>query len=194
MITPNTLTLIRITATPLFILFFMINTVWSLWVCLFLFIIFEMTDLLDGRMARQMDMVTDFGKLMDPFADSISRFTIFLCFLGAGLAPIWTIAIFFYRDVLVSVIRVFSIKSGVVVAARQSGKIKALIQAGAIGGVLIIMIAQRMQFLPTPFNGVFNISLATELIFLAAMGTLWSGIDYWVGNKTTVLGAMNTNS
>ena len=122
---PNILTLIRIGLSPVFIVFFMIDNFWSLLVCIGLFAILEITDLLDGRIARKYGQITDFGKLMDPYADSIARFTIFLSFLSADLAPLWVIAIFFYRDVLVSVIRVFSIKEGVVIAARKSGKTKA---------------------------------------------------------------------
>ncbi len=194
MITPNTLTIIRIALTPLFMLFFMIDSVWSLWVFMILFGISELTDLLDGKLARQMDMVSDFGKLMDPFADSISRFTIFLCFLSAGYAPVWVIAIFFYRDVLVSIIRVFAIKSGIVVAARTSGKIKAWIQFLAILGVMLIVIGQKMMLLPATINGPFDIPAVTIIIFLASMGTLWSGVDYWLGNKTSVLSAMSTDN
>ncbi|MBN2410802.1 CDP-diacylglycerol--glycerol-3-phosphate 3-phosphatidyltransferase [candidate division KSB1 bacterium] len=191
MIKPNTLTLIRIAATPPFLLFYWLDTTWSLFVCLLLYIVFEITDFLDGNIARRSNMVSDFGKLMDPFADSISRFTVFLCFLSSHLAPVWIIAIFFYRDVFVSVVRVFSMKEGVVVAARKSGKTKAWVQAIAIFGVLFILIFQKMDILPKPFIVLFNIPLATELIFLASIVTLWSAIDYWIGNKSIVINSMN---
>ena len=191
MIKPNTLTLIRIAATPFFLLFYWLDTTWSLFVCLFIYIIFEVTDFLDGNIARRSNMISDFGKLMDPFADSISRFTVFLCFLSSDLAPVWIIAIFFYRDVFVSVVRVFSIKEGVVVAARKSGKTKAWVQGVAIFGVLFILIFQKMEIIEKPFMEIYSIPLATILISLAAIVTLWSGVDYWMGNKSIVIDSMN---
>jgi len=188
---PNTLTLIRIAGSPLFLLFYWLDTVWSLIVCIFLFGVFEITDLLDGPLARRNNQVSDFGKLMDPFADSIARFTIYLCFLSSGLAPVWIIAVFFYRDVLVSVVRVFSMKEGVVVAARKSGKIKAWGQALSILGVLIILFFQKLGLLATPFIVWLDIPLATQLIFIASLITLWSAVDYWSGGKKIVINAMN---
>ncbi len=186
---PNILTLVRIGLSPVFIVFFMINNFWSLLVCIGLFAILEITDLLDGRIARKYGQITDFGKLMDPYADSISRFTIFLSFLSVGLAPLWVIAIFFYRDVLVSVIRVFSIKEGVVVAARKSGKTKAWVQALGISLVLLLLLLQKTHVYANPLT-VSHIQVTAIIIFLAAMVTLWSAIDYWNGNKSVVLDAM----
>lgn len=193
MMKPNTLTLIRIGASPFFLLFYWIDTFWSLLVCLLLAGIFELTDFLDGNIARRNNMISDFGKLMDPFADSISRFTIFLCFLSSGLAPVWIIAIFFYRDVLVSVIRVFSMREGVVVSARKSGKIKAWAQGLSIFGVLAILICQKAGLIPVPFAWL-DIPIATILIFIACIITIWSAIDYWLGNKAIIIAAMNNNN
>ncbi|NIA29676.1 MAG: CDP-diacylglycerol--glycerol-3-phosphate 3-phosphatidyltransferase, partial [Actinobacteria bacterium] len=175
--------------SPLFIVFFMINNFWSLLICIGLFTILEITDLLDGRIARKYGQITDFGKLMDPYADSIARFTIFLSFLSADLAPLWVIAIFFYRDVLVSVIRVFSIKEGVVIAARKSGKTKAWVQALGISLVLILLLLQKTNVYTDPLT-VFHVQLTAIIIFLAALVTLWSAVDYWNGNKAIVLDAM----
>jgi len=192
--TPNTLTLIRIIASPLFLIFFAINTAWSIFVCLILLIIFELTDFYDGRLARQKNLITDFGKLMDPFADSISRFTIFLCFLSANLAPVWIIAIFFYRDVFVAILRVFAIRENVVVSARKSGKVKAWFQGGSTAPVLVIYFLQKIDVLPEPLYVFAEIRLATLLISLAAIVTLYSGIDYFNGNKHILIRSMERKS
>ena len=188
--TPNILTLIRIAISPLFILFFSLNTFWSLSVCFLLLIVIEMTDFFDGRIARKYGQISDFGKLMDPFADSISRFSVYLCFLSANLAPIWMIAIFFYRDVLVSVVRVFSMKAGEVVAARKSGKTKAWVQATSIFLVLFILLLQKKSLLPEALATLRPLSLTAGIIFIASLITLWSAIDYWSANKGAVLHAM----
>jgi CDP-diacylglycerol---glycerol-3-phosphate 3-phosphatidyltransferase len=190
---PNFLTIIRMGLSPLFILFFMLDSAWSLFVCLVLFGVLEITDLLDGHIARRDNLVTVFGKLMDPFADSIARFTIFLSFLHAALAPLWIIAIFFYRDVLVSIIRVFAIREGVVVSARQSGKIKAWFQAMCILVVLTLLFLQKIEWVRNDIS-IAGISIFTIAISIAALYTLYSAVDYWNGNKTIVLASMTKKS
>ncbi|HNS72353.1 MAG TPA: CDP-diacylglycerol--glycerol-3-phosphate 3-phosphatidyltransferase [bacterium] len=188
---PNILTVSRIFLAPLFIVAFMFNTLSSYIICFFLALIIELSDMFDGFFARRNKQTSDFGKLMDPFADSISRFSIFLCFLSADLAPLWVIAIFFYRDVLVSIIRVFSTLEGFVVSARQSGKIKAWGQAVSIWLVLILMIVHKAGWWPRLLDtpGRYH-QLTSIIIFIAALITLWSGIDYWNSHKKAVINAM----
>lgn len=184
------LTLGRILLSPVFIAFFLVDSDWSLLVCVMLAVAIELSDFFDGKMARRLEQITDFGKLMDPFADSIARFTIFLCFLGAGWAPIWIVATFFYRDMLVAIIRVFSLRSGVVVAARKSGKIKAWSQGIAILLVLSLHGLARVSSLPAFFGSTLLRYTTWIAIGGAALVTLWSAVDYWQGNKSLVLQAM----
>lgn len=191
---PNRLTLIRIATSPLFLIAFALDTAWSIFICLILLAVFEFTDFYDGHLARGKNLVTDFGKLMDPFADSISRFTIFLCFLSAELAPVWIIAVFFYRDVFVAILRVFAIRENVVVSARPSGKIKAMFQAGSTAPILIIYFLQKVTILPEPLYLIGHIKLATALIGIAAIVTLYSGIDYWNGNKHILIQSLRRKS
>ena len=188
--TANRLTVIRIITSPFFIIFFMVNTVWSFIGALMVLIIIEITDFMDGRIARKNNQITDFGKIMDPFADSISRFSAMLCFLRAGLAPIWMVAVFFYRDVLVSVIRVFAMREGVVVAARKSGKIKAWAQGIALFAVTILLLVQKIFHLSKQQLLINGIHLATYVIAIAAVVTMWSAVDYWLANKAPVIKAM----
>lgn len=188
---PNILTLVRIAISPVFLICFEIHTLAAYLICLFIAIIIELTDLFDGILARKNNQITDFGKLMDPFADSISRFSIFMSFLSAGLAPLWMIAIFFYRDVLVSVIRVFAMKEGVVVAARKSGKTKAWAQATSTFAVLILLILQKAALLPPSIGDplVFR-RISTTIIGLTSLVTLWSAYDYFSANKKMIYIAM----
>jgi CDP-diacylglycerol--glycerol-3-phosphate 3-phosphatidyltransferase len=187
------MTLMRIFMSPFFIFFFVINKPWSILVCIVLAAIIETSDFLDGKIARKYAQISDFGKLMDPFADSISRFTIFLCFLSAGLAPVWLIAIFFYRDMLVAVVRLFSIKRGVVVAARQSGKTKAWVQAVCIFLVLFILLFQKFSLVPSFLSQPNHVLYTTIIIAVAASVTLWSAFDYWMANKSIVIKAMKVD-
>ena len=178
-------------SSPLFLIAFAFDTAWSIGICLILLAVFEFTDFYDGRLAREKNLITDFGKLMDPFADSISRFTIFLCFLSADLAPVWIIAVFFYRDVFVAILRVFAIRENVVVSARPSGKLKAMFQAGSTAPILIIYFLQKISVLPEPLYLIGHIKLATVLIGIAALVTLYSGIDYWNANKHILLKSLH---
>jgi CDP-diacylglycerol---glycerol-3-phosphate 3-phosphatidyltransferase len=190
---PNILTLIRILISPVFLVCFTVHTLGAYIVCFLLAVLIELTDLFDGIIARKSNQITDFGKLMDPFADSIARFSIFLSFLSAGLAPLWMIAIFFYRDVLVSVVRVFAMREGVVLSARKSGKTKAWVQAVCTFAVLLLLILQRAKILPLQFSvePAFT-QLTTALIGMAALVTLWSAFDYWHHNKQAVYSAIRS--
>ncbi len=184
---PNILTLVRIAISPVYLICFEIHTLAAYLVCLFIAIIIELTDLFDGIIARKNNLITDFGKLMDPFADSISRFSIFMSFLSANLAPLWMIAIFFYRDVLVSVIRVFAMKEGVVVAARKSGKTKAWAQAICTFVILILLIMQKAAVLPPGIGepAAFR-RISTTIIAIVSLVTLWSAYDYFKANKQLI--------
>ena len=187
------ITLSRVFVSPLFILFFVIDEVWSLFICVLLAAVIELSDFLDGVVARKYQQISDFGKLMDPFADSIARFTIFLCFLSVNLAPVWIIVIFFYRDTLVAVVRVFASREGIVVAARRSGKIKAWVQGICIFVVLAVLLMQKTSPMPDIFGAPLYIVLTTVCISIAALVTLWSAIDYWSGNSSVVIKSMKIN-
>ncbi|HNW59799.1 MAG TPA: CDP-diacylglycerol--glycerol-3-phosphate 3-phosphatidyltransferase [bacterium] len=187
---PNILTVSRIFLSPVFIIAFLFHTLESYIVCFFLALIIELSDFFDGMLARRYQQISDFGKLMDPFADSISRFSIFLCFLSDGLAPLWVIAIFFYRDTLVSIIRVFAVREGFVVAARPSGKTKAWVQAVSIWVVLVAMIVHKAGWWEPLRDVACFHRITTIVIAISAAVTLWSGIDYWNSNKKAVYSAM----
>ena len=191
--TPNLITIARIILSPIFLIIFSIDSLWSIIVCILIAGLMELSDYLDGMIARKNKQISDFGKLMDPFADSISRFTIFLSFLSAGLAPVWLIAIFFYRDTLVSIVRVFAMKEGVVVSARSSGKLKAVVQAICIFIVLFMLLFQKLSLFTILTCGSNFTIILTGAISLAAIVTLWSAIDYWKANNTLIVKAMKIN-
>lgn len=188
---PNTLTIIRILLAPIYIVIFIQQTFWAYAVCMGLFLLSELTDYLDGKIARRYNQISVFGKIMDPFADSISRFSIFISFLSIGLAPVWLIVVFFYRDVLVAIVRVFAMREGVVVSARTSGKHKAWVQAVCIFAVLAILILQKKSVLPPAILLPFHIDLITAILGLAAIVTVWSGVDYWLGNYRIVVRSLD---
>lgn len=173
----NSMTLLRIFLAPVFLILFMNDRyVWVLVVV----ILAEFSDLIDGYVARRYKIVTNFGKLMDPYADSIYRFTVFLCFLTKGIAELWMVAIIFYRDVMVAIVRNFGVLSHVVIAARKSGKIKAIAQSTAIN--LIILVIVYRGFVDPKADTVGIQSINYYLMLGATLVTLFSAFDYILGN------------
>ncbi|TFG81845.1 MAG: CDP-diacylglycerol--glycerol-3-phosphate 3-phosphatidyltransferase [Spirochaetales bacterium] len=140
-----------------------------------LFLIMEVTDALDGAVARRMNSVSDFGKLFDPFADSLARLTYFFSFVMTGIMPGWVFLLILYRDLVVSFIRVLAMKKGVAMAAQLSGKIKAIVYAIAGGaGIATVLSA---SFLPKTLAD--TIGAVTDVTFLLCAATaVWTLIDY----------------
>jgi CDP-diacylglycerol--glycerol-3-phosphate 3-phosphatidyltransferase len=156
---PNALTLVRLASAPVFLAFWFGFTddrkslgpwnhrIFGLWACLGLAALSELSDLLDGCLARRWRQVSAFGKLMDPYADSVFRLTAFLCFAshvdvdvnGQAMPwyPLWMPILLVLRDIGTSVVRTFGMERGVVVAARFWGKAKAIAQ----GLVIIVLLA-----------------------------------------------------
>ncbi len=135
----------------------------------------ELSDAFDGYLARRFNQVTDFGKIVDPMADSICRMSIFLSYtLPPVHLPVPLIIVFIYRDSIISTLRTLCALKGYALAAQTSGKIKAAIQAAAAIVVVLLMI---------PFSlGVISektlSDAATGVIGFAAVYTLYSGFEY----------------
>ncbi|MHC5053187.1 MAG: CDP-diacylglycerol--glycerol-3-phosphate 3-phosphatidyltransferase [Planctomycetota bacterium] len=146
---PNLLTLFRIASAPLFLVFwfgFTSETMryYGLWGCLIITILSEISDLADGFLARRWKQVSTFGKLMDPYADSIFRVAAMLCFAAPPdeWYPLWMPILCFWRDVGTSIVRTFGMEHGIVVAARFWGKVKAVAQGTLIISLLVLAIAR----------------------------------------------------
>lgn len=141
------LTATRLIFGPLFALFFISaftediykpNTA-LFWLAVLSAVLIELSDAFDGIVARARKEVTSFGKIFDPICDSLSRQTIFLSFAVTEIIPLWMFLIFLYRDGLMSFLRVMAASNGHVLAARQSGKLKAIFQAAGTFLVLAVV-------------------------------------------------------
>ncbi len=175
---PNIITFLRILLLPAALYLFLRDSFISNIISLILVIIMELSDLIDGYLARKMNKMSDIGKILDPFADHIYRLSFFLFFFikGKGLIPIWMFLICFYRDSLVLNLRIFVSKNkNKFVGARSSGKIKAIVQASAIILVILLHIINFKIKIPI-FNELFYL-----LMLIATAVTLWSAIDYFIG-------------
>ncbi len=171
----NQLTLVRLALSPVFVLVFVLGGKAGHVGAFVIAGLFEVTDILDGYLARAKKEQTDFGRLMDPLADSVARFSVFLCFLAYGYAHVWVVALVFYRDAMVAYSRVAAARAGVVMAARLSGKIKAIVQGIVILVILGLLVLTRLD---DPAAVALTMTRAHHLMLVVAAVTLWSGVDY----------------
>jgi CDP-diacylglycerol---glycerol-3-phosphate 3-phosphatidyltransferase len=180
------LTLSRIVLGPLFLLFYLyhegmgISLVLLPYVLLGIMCLSELSDLFDGRLARRQNRVTDLGKLLDPMADSIFRLSVLFSFTqGVIQLPIALICVFFYRDTIIGTLRTVCALRGEALAARLSGKIKAVVQAVISFLILILMIPYTMGYLSLEMlQGISFYS-----VLLGAIYTVCSGVEYVYANR-----------
>ncbi|TNE88603.1 MAG: CDP-alcohol phosphatidyltransferase family protein [Deltaproteobacteria bacterium] len=175
-IDPNLITLARLPLAPLAVAVLVTDTIWGVVTAAVLALLLELTDLLDGKIARDYGAVSDFGKLFDPFSDAFSRYTLFLGLYAIGVADLWMIMAIFYRDSSVSFFRTVAATRNVVIAARRSGKIKAVVQGVGTQIIFLALVAGKLQpELPTDQIGWGTMVVVTLV-------TLWSFADYFMGS------------
>lgn len=182
----NYLTFIRIFISPIFLLIYLIHDDLGIsavalpYILIFLMGVSELSDAFDGFFARRYNQVTDLGKVLDPMADSIYRISIFLSFTQSPVnLPIILVFIFIYRDSVISTLRTLCALHGYALAARLSGKLKAVFQAIAAFVILFLMIPHSMGYLS-------DLSLryySTWIVSVVAVYTLFSGVDYIYSNR-----------
>lgn len=147
----------------------------------------ELTDLFDGMAARRQNKVTELGKLLDPMADSIFRLSVFLAFTqGIVNLPLWLVLCFFYRDSVISLLRTVCALRGFTLAARFSGKVKAVIQGITALSILGLMIPHALGFL--------SLDLLQQISFYITLGaaaySVFSGVEYLKANQSYIKKAL----
>jgi CDP-diacylglycerol---glycerol-3-phosphate 3-phosphatidyltransferase len=182
----------RIIVAPAFAYFF-IHSFYApspapgLWLSIGLLGLIELSDALDGHIARARNQVTDFGKLFDPMADSLSRQTVFLSFLvcPAHIIPLWVFLLFLYRDAVLSILRILCAYNGTVLAARRVGKLKAVVQA--VGAFLTLGtclgLAYGVSWIPRQVGGRHP---GFWIMLVPAIVTVLSIYDYVASNWQVV--------
>ena len=187
----------RVVIAPLFAFFFITGSLHAhsnawFWVCAAIALLIEISDAVDGRIARARGEVTDFGKVFDPVADSLSRQTIFISFMVAGIIPWWLYLVFFYRDAFLQLLRIICASGGFVLAARPSGKLKAVLQGMGTFGVLTVVALQlyHVPWMPLRFWGFHP---GFWVMVVPAAFTLLSVVDYVVPNVGMIQKMMKHN-
>lgn len=193
---PNKITIARILLVPIMMLMPYIGitakTSFGLpivnIIILIIFLVASFTDYLDGHIARRRNIVTNFGKFLDPIADKLLVLAALVMLVEAGIIPGWIPIIIAAREFMVSAIRMLVATEGKVIAASKLGKIKTVTQMVAIS-LAFLDTNYFMSFVCgglTGFALILNILMSAAMV-LAVIATIWSGVDYFMKSKDVVL-------
>ena len=183
------LTMSRIVLTPFFLWVFFYdndldysnNSLVFKVLALLMVLGFMLTDFLDGKLARAMGEVSTLGKYLDPFSDKISNMTIFMCFIATGYAPVWMVALIYFRESSVETLRTLAASEGLIMPARKSGKWKTALQGIGIVAILLGAIDPIRALIPG-FESIWSIFPMAVMGVITAI-TIISGIDYFYSSK-----------
>lgn len=160
---PNQLTTLRVILIPVFMFFFTSDITANSIIAAIVFIVASLTDFLDGHLARKWNLVTNFGKIMDPFADKLLVLTALIYLAISGTIPGWPVIIIIGRELLVTSLRALAADNGIILAARNLGKFKTVSQMFAI--IFLILGWQIIGLI---------------LLYIAVALTIISLIDYLI--------------
>jgi len=176
---PNKLTLLRVFLIPVFVVFMLCSPAMGTparVIALIVFVVASLTDLLDGKIARKYNLVTNFGKFADPLADKLLVASALICFIELDRIPAWIVLVIIAREFIISGFRLVAVESGIVIAASWWGKIKTAV-------TMVTIILMIPDFGSTPVYILEQI-----LIYCSLILTVVSLVDYIVKNKQVILG------
>jgi len=191
---PNILTVSRIVLAAGFIYSLSRMNAMATMLAIVLFTLASLTDFYDGYFAKKYNMVTDFGKIMDPIADKVLILIAFYFFMDLQLVAAWMFYVILVREVAVTGSRLWAITKGKVLAAEQAGKVKTVSQIVAISAILLFILFQQMEISAYWPDAVFTgWALAIYVLMLVTVClTAISGISYFWMNKDIVLFGKST--
>lgn len=179
---PNRLSLIRIGSVPFITALLVMNNVaWAGYVALFWFILAAVTDFVDGHIARKYNLVTNFGKFIDPVADKLLVLSALVMLSWHRLLPAWIVVIVLFRELAVDGLRLVAVEQGRVIAAGKLGKIKTIIQ-------MVLIIAHLVYYVQFPLLHILAGWLMIPSQIAMIIITVWSGADYFIRNKEVLHG------
>ena len=169
---PNKLTILRVILIPFFVVFMLFDITGAAdkWIALVIFCVASLTDMLDGKIARKYNLVTNFGKFMDPLADKLLVCTALICLTSMNRLNVIVVLVIIAREFIISRFRLVASDNGIVIAASYWGKFKTVSQMALI--IVLIM----------DLGGVWNV-VGTVLTWVALLLTVVSLIDYIAKNK-----------
>lgn len=172
----NKITVFRVFLVPIFMFVLYSDFAGSTYVAAIIFILASLTDTLDGYIARSRNLVTNFGKFVDPLADKILVSAALISLVGLGKVPAWVVVLIIAREFSITGFRVIAASEGVTIAASPLGKFKTITQLIAISLLLL------NNF---PFQSI-NIPMDMIMLYISLFFTVVSGVDYVLRNKDTL--------
>jgi CDP-diacylglycerol--glycerol-3-phosphate 3-phosphatidyltransferase len=172
---PNQLTMARIIMVPVVMALMLMGYEIP---ALIVFAVASITDFLDGYIARKKNLVSSFGKIMDPLADKLLSFGALICFIQMGIVSVWAPMIIIAREFFVTSMRVVAVSKGKVIAASWWGKIKTIFQ-------MVAIIVAILLFLPVFSQGI-SVLITDILVWISAVITVVSGYDYVAKNSNLI--------
>ena len=172
---PNKLTMLRVILIPFFVAFMLADICGAadFWIALAIFIVASLTDLLDGKIARKYNLVTNFGKLMDPLADKLLVSAALICLSSLGRLATWIVSVIIRREFIICGLRQIAAEAGIVIAASYWGKYKTTFQM-----IMICLLIVNLEVLSI---------LTTIVTWVAVILTIVSLVDYMVKNRKVFL-------
>jgi len=168
----NKITMLRILMIPIFMILMLVKFPYHMEAALVMFLIASLTDKLDGYLARKYNMITDFGKFMDPLADKLLITGAFVVFIQLGRIEAWIVFIILAREFAVTGLRSLAAAQNIIIAASKYGKIKTVTQIIAI---VILFLGNY------PFS-LINLPMDIIMVYAALIITILSGYDYFSKN------------
>jgi CDP-diacylglycerol---glycerol-3-phosphate 3-phosphatidyltransferase len=184
----NALTVGRLVLAPLFVLAYALIDIWpgavgvgfamsTIWI---LFVVMELTDVLDGMVARRQGIVSDLGKILDPFADVVCRLTYFIILTVAGVMPLWFVIIVLYREFGAVFLRLLLYRDGYALGARFAGKLKSWFYSIAAAVGLFLFSVDRLPSVSRSISDSIRVvqPVAYGVYAIGAVLSLWSFAGY----------------
>lgn len=173
----NKITLLRILMIPIFIAFMLIEFSYHMEAALLVFLLASLTDKLDGYIARKYNMITDFGKFIDPLADKLLITGAFVVLIQLGRIEAWIVFVILTREFAVTGFRGLAAAQNIIIAASKYGKIKTVTQIIAV----VVLILDNWPF------SLFNLPIDIIMVYTALIITILSGFDYFIKNKQVLI-------
>ena len=184
---PNKLTLSRVIMVPFFVVFMLLVPKYTYfkWIAFGIFVVASLTDLLDGKLARKYNLVTNFGKFMDPLADKLLVCSALIGMTSLSVIPAWITIVIIAREFIISGFRLIAAEQGVVIAAGIWGKLKTTFQMVMLCVQMMVMdyyiFPGQAQAIPAFYRVLMVIGIVT--MYLALLLTIVSLVDYLLKNK-----------
>jgi CDP-diacylglycerol--glycerol-3-phosphate 3-phosphatidyltransferase len=192
--TPNKLTIARIILSPIFMVFFMMENVYCRALSLLIFTVASLTDLWDGYLARKYNIITGFGKFMDPLADKILTSTAFISFAALGYVKPWMIMLIIIREFFITGLRSLAAYRGLVISPSFTAKLKTVLQMTTIVVILLYInlktIMPAMGYSGDFFEQELVIQVFDWMVMVTMIVTVLTGVDYLIKNGRILKGVL----